>query len=64
MFDAEEVNSFKYAQMQSSILNKTGSSKTSGSGNKSNLIAKFSSLEESLNQIDSDLRQLCSDTQV
>lgn len=64
MYDSNQVDAFRYAQMQSSILNKTGSSRGSASGNKSNLISKFSSLEETLNEIDADLRQLCSDTQV
>ena len=45
MYDTEEVNSFRYAQMQSSILNKTGASRNSATSNKSNLISKFSLLE-------------------
>ena len=44
MYETDQLNSFKYAQMQSSILNKTGASNGSSTGGKSNLVAKFSNL--------------------
>ena len=64
MYDSDQLDSFRYAQMQSSILNKTGASKGSNSGSKFNLVSKFAALEATLAEIESNLRQLSSDTQV
>lgn len=64
MYDSNELDSFRYAQMQSSILNKTGLSGSSTSSSKINLKSKFGSIEQSLNAVDSDLRKLLSDTNV
>lgn len=64
MHDSDQLDSFRYAQMQSSILNKTNSSTSSSKGNRFNLLSKFSSLESTLNAVESDLRQLSADTQV
>jgi hypothetical protein len=59
MNNFDEVNRTRYAQMQSSIFNKTGSSivagssSTLGSGSKLNLTGKFSVLEEAVAFLDS-----------
>lgn len=46
MYDSNQVDSFRYAQMQSSILNKTSNSKiSSSSGGKINLNNKFATLK-------------------
>ena len=50
MYNTNELNSYKYAQMQSTILNK--SSASSISSNKINLKCKFTSIEESLHGIE------------
>ena len=42
MHNTHDLNSFKYAQMQSSILNKSSKSNGSVNSNKFNLKAKFS----------------------
>ena len=59
------MDSFRYAQMQSSILNKTGLSSSSlTSGSKINLKSKFSTIELSATTIESDTRKLITDTNV
>ena len=65
MYDSNEIDSFRYAQMQSSILNKTSlSSSSSSSVSKINLKSKFSTIEQSMSTIESDLRKLIADTNV
>lgn len=64
MYDSNELDSFRYAQMQSSILNKTGLSTSSSSASKVNLKNKFGSIELTMNTIESYLRKLVADTNV
>ena len=49
--------------MQSAILNQSGVSRSSQSA-RPNLIAKFNSIEVTLNEMEEDLRKLSTDTQV
>lgn len=51
MYDSNEYDSFRYAQMQSSILNKTGVSSSSNTPNKINLKNKFGTIEAEMNNI-------------
>lgn len=44
MYDSNEVDNYRYAQMQSSIMNKTSLSTSSQSGSKVNLKNKFGSI--------------------
>lgn len=62
MYNTNELNSFKYAQMQSTILNK--SSASSASNAKINLKSKFAQIEESLHNIEEELRELVTSTNV
>ena len=62
MYNTNELNSYKYAQMQSTILNK--SSASSVSTNKINLKSKFTQIEESLHNIEEELRELVTSTNV
>ena len=62
MYQTLEVNDFRYAQLQSSILNKTSSQLNITS--KFNLKAKFSNIENSLKSIQEDIDQLSTSTSV
>jgi hypothetical protein len=65
MYDSNEYDSYRYAQMQSSILNKTGSSMASASSpNKVNLKNKFNTIESEMSNIENNLKKLMSDTNV
>lgn len=64
MYNSNELDSFRYAQMQSSILNKTGLSSSSSSASKINLKGKFGNIEVTANTLDADLRKLINDTNV
>lgn len=65
MFDSKDLESYRYAQMQSSIANKTSGSNFSNTGTgKINLSNKFASLREKLIIIEEELRQLNADTRV
>ena len=52
MYDSNQLNSYHYAQMQSSILNITSQSKISTSGGKINLNNKFATLKLKLNEME------------
>lgn len=64
MNNFEEINSSRYAQMQSSILNKTGGSVSSNSGSKLNLTGKFALMEEQVRVIESDAQDLTKSARV
>ena len=51
MYNTLELNEFRYAQLQSSILNKMPPSQLPLSNNKFNLKAKFGTIEHGLNSI-------------
>jgi hypothetical protein len=68
MSNSEEINRSRYAQMQSSIFNKTGSSIVSGSNfgstGKPNLLNKFGSIEETVLRIEVDAHALTKSARV
>lgn len=61
MNNFEEINSSRYAQMQSSILNKTGGSV---SASKLNLTGKFALMEEQVRVIETDAKDLTKSARV
>lgn len=68
MNNFDELNKTRYAQMQSSIFNKTGSSIVSGSsislGSKLNLTGKFALMEESVRNIEAEAHALTKSARV
>ena len=68
MNNFEEFNKTRYAQMQSSIFNKTGSSIVSGSNissaNKLNLTGRFSIMEDTMLQIEAESHALTKSARV
>lgn len=62
MFNAVDLNQFKYAQLQSSIFNKSNS--TDPNANKFNLKFKLSSIENAFNNIHQEILSLSTQTQV
>lgn len=68
MSNFEEINRSRYAQMQSSIFNKAGSSivtgSTLGSGSKPNLLGKFALMEETVLRIEGDAHFLTKSARV
>jgi hypothetical protein len=64
MNNFDEANRSRYAQMQSSLLNKTGSSMQSSPGTKLNLTGKFAMLEELTFAIEAEVHALTSGARV
>ena len=68
MNNFEEFNKTRYAQMQSSIFNKTGSSIVSGynisSASKLNLTGRFSIMEDTMLQIEAESHALTKSARV
>ena len=68
MNNFEEFNKTRYAQIQSSIFNKTGSSIVSGSNissaNKLNLTGRFSIMEDTMLQIEAESHALTKSARV
>lgn len=68
MNNFDEFNKTRYAQMQSSIFNKTGSSIVSGTGSSSsskpNLTGKFSVMEDAMRTIESEVHALTKSARV
>lgn len=68
MNNFDEFNKTRYAQMQSSIFNKTGSSIVSGTGfssaSKPNLTGKFSVMEDAMRNIEAEVRALTKSARV
>lgn len=68
MNNFEEFNKTRYAQMQSSIFNKTGSSIVSGSNitsaSKLNLTGRFSIMDEAMQNIELEMNALTKSARV
>jgi hypothetical protein len=68
MSNFDELNKTRYAQMQSSIFNKTGSSIVAGSSvssaSKLNLTGKFSSMEDTVRVIEAETHSLTKSARV
>ena len=63
MYDSDRLEAIRISDMQSAILNQTGSSRNFHVA-KPNLISKFSALEIALKAIEEDARKLTAETKV
>ena len=64
MNNTDEVNRSRYAQMQSTLLNNTGSSFQGNPPNKMNLLGKFALLEELTFKIEGETHALTAASRV